>query len=135
MTPERFQQIEQVVLLVLQQEKSKRAAFLDKACLEDGELRREVESLLASDEDAGNFLAEPAAQVVAGITDDPERTPKQSDPAVVPSTLGRYLVERELGSGGMGSVYAAYDPELGRRVAVKLVRPETSGRTDPSQRR
>jgi len=135
MTPERFQQIEQLVTLVLQQEENKRTAFLDKACSGDGELRREVESLLASDEEAGNFLAEPAAQLVARFTDDPERTPKDAGPAVAPSTLGRYLVERELGSGGMGSVYAAYDPELGRRVAVKLVRPEPSGRTDPSQRR
>jgi serine/threonine protein kinase/tetratricopeptide (TPR) repeat protein len=38
--------------------------------------------------------------------------------------LGRYIVLEWLGSGGMGVVYAAYDPELDRRVAIKLVRPD-----------
>ena len=36
--------------------------------------------------------------------------------------LGRYLVLKRLSSGGMGVVYAAYDPELDRRVAVKVLR-------------
>lgn len=35
--------------------------------------------------------------------------------------VGRYVVSRELGTGGGGSVFEAYDPELGRNVAVKLV--------------
>jgi hypothetical protein len=65
MTPERFQQIERLASLVLQKEKSEQAEFLDKACLGDPELRREVESLLASDEKAGDFLGEPAAPLVA----------------------------------------------------------------------
>ncbi len=40
------------------------------------------------------------------------------------SELGRYLVLDQLGAGGMGVVLSAYDPELDRRVAVKLVRPD-----------
>jgi hypothetical protein len=70
MTPERFQQVEQLISLVLEQEPSGRRAFLDKACSGDRELRQEVESLLAADEEAGNFLSKPAAPLVAGLRDD-----------------------------------------------------------------
>ncbi len=43
-----------------------------------------------------------------------------------PVRIGRFLVMRPLGSGGMGVVYAAYDEELDRRIAVKLLRPGSS---------
>jgi len=49
--------------------------------------------------------------------------PQPPDPIHRGSTIGRYLVLQRLGEGGMGVVYAAYDAELDRKVALKLLRP------------
>src|SRR5262245_63822695 len=57
--------------------------------------------------------------------------PSQSAPAApaepVGPTLGRYRLERELGAGGMGVVHAAFDPDLERRIALKVLRSGGGG--------
>ncbi|MBK8265661.1 MAG: serine/threonine protein kinase [Nannocystis sp.] len=52
-------------------------------------------------------------------------------PSLLPrgAALSRYLVLESLGAGGMGVVYAAFDPELDRRIALKLVRADVHGAT------
>jgi eukaryotic-like serine/threonine-protein kinase len=138
MTPERFRQVEQLAVLALGKDERERAVFLENACSGDADLRRRVEALLAADEKAGDYLATPIVQRIAeSLAQTPDESERESGAAALaPGTsVGRYVIEREVGSGGMGVVYVAYDPELGRKVAIKLVRPLPSRRTDPGRGR
>lgn len=52
-------------------------------------------------------------------------TPRRAPPTIRPGAeVGRYVVIERVGAGGMGVVYSAWDPELDRRVAIKLLRPD-----------
>ena len=44
--------------------------------------------------------------------------------------VGNYQVQRKLGEGGMGSVYLAVHPKIGKRVALKVLHPEFSANED-----
>ncbi|MGQ0505834.1 MAG: serine/threonine-protein kinase, partial [Myxococcaceae bacterium] len=58
--------------------------------------------------------------------------PRQAAPPPLPrgSTVDRYLILEELGVGGMGVVYAAFDPQLDRKIALKLLRADLSANAE-----
>ena len=62
MTPERWQQINELYHDALELDANRQAAFLNQACAGDAELRDEVESLISSHDQAGSFIAEPAIE-------------------------------------------------------------------------
>ncbi len=90
--------------------------LLDSLCAHDAELRSEVVSLLASDCDSGTVIAE-AVQSEASLLFDLE--------PLAGKRVGAYRIVREIGRGGMGSVYLATrdDEVFQKRVAIKVVKP------------
>ncbi len=73
-------------------------------------------------------------QTVAPDPVEPTRDPKESY-KVAPrlaegDKVGRYVILQKVGAGGMGVVYAAYDPELDRKVAIKLLMTSLGGSID-----
>jgi serine/threonine protein kinase/TolA-binding protein len=115
MNAERWQQIDELLQSALARSPEERSAFLARACAEDELLRSEVESLIASHEDASNFLETPMSQIAA------ELLVNGQGGLAVGQQIGPYKIMGPLGAGGMGEVYLAEDPRLGRKIALKLL--------------
>jgi tetratricopeptide (TPR) repeat protein/tRNA A-37 threonylcarbamoyl transferase component Bud32 len=97
---------------------NERPAFLDKNCGNDTELRREIDALLKSSQEADGFMVDPPAQLAAEIFGEAEI------PADIGRTIGRYKLLQRIGSGGMGEVYLAEraDQQFKMQVAIKLIK-------------
>jgi len=102
-------------------------AWLDRACGDDVGLRRDLESLLAHDLPE-SFLDRPATDEAARLL-----TPTEP-PSLAGRRVGPFEIERSIGHGGMGEVYAARDTRLGRRVAVKRLPARVAGDPETARR-
>ena len=93
---------------------AERAAYLDRTCADDPELRQEVESLLSAHVQAGNFLR-PTISIL------------EPDPAHehAGTRIGRYKLLEQIGEGGFGVVRMAEQEEpVRRRVALKIIKQD-----------
>ncbi len=112
--PGRWHRAKEVFYDALDASPESRASFVEAACGADRWLRDEVDSLLKSDDLAGDFIERPVIELL-GTTD---RTVSRLLDAG--DTLGRYEILQFLGAGAVSEVYRARDTRLGRTVAVKL---------------
>ncbi len=115
MKTDRWKETERIYHAAPERPKEERAAFLDDACDDDAEMRREVESLLGYATKAEGFIQEPALDVVA------QGMPQQRAQPMIGRHVGVYEIQALIGRGGMGDVYRARDSRLDRNVAIRTL--------------
>jgi hypothetical protein len=116
MTPERWKRLDAVLRGAIELEADTRDSYLRQSCGDDEELRREAESLLAFEPHADSYILGAIQAAAAEFeTHDPVLTSGER--------LGDYRIVREIGRGGMGTVYLAErdDEHFEKQVAIKVV--------------
>jgi len=124
MTPEYLSRIRAIYEAALAKDAAERAAFLDRECQGDDAIRQQVDLLLGARQRVPDWLNEPLLAPAPIV-----ELPANSLPRMEGRQLSGYKLIREIGRGGMGSVYLAErsDGAFRKQVAIKLVQPGVNG--------
>jgi tetratricopeptide (TPR) repeat protein len=138
-SPDRWEQVEALFAALLETPPEQRAAYL-ASTIADPEARGEALSLLLAHEAGGRF--DRIVAQLCGVNPAAESGPVPNlldrllveQPGRLRAALaGRYTVDRELGHGGMATVYLAQDERHHRPVAIKVLRPEIAPGLGPER--
>jgi Tol biopolymer transport system component len=113
-TADQWQRVGEIYHAAAALNADERGAFLEGACSDDADVRREIESLLAHPGAASGFLETPALELAG-------RALAAQTTSLIGRRLGQYQVQSFIGAGGMGEVYLAHDTTLNRNVAIKCL--------------
>ncbi|MDX1740361.1 MAG: hypothetical protein R3178_03670, partial [Rhodothermales bacterium] len=122
MDPDRWRLIQDIFLEAVELEGDVRQRFLEETCGDDYLLRSEVDSLISAE-------AKPPGILRASVSHLAALTESTADAVEIGARVGSYLVEAEIGRGGMGVVYRALDENLQRHVALKFL-PDSLARDE-----
>jgi serine/threonine protein kinase len=119
----RWERVRTLFQDVFECEPEERVARLDAACGADADLRAAVDRLLHAHGSAGGFLEADRPADLPSLL--PLGAREEADARPAPARIGPYRIVREIGRGGMGTVYLAErdEPGLHKVVAAKVVRP------------
>ena len=125
-----WEQVKDIFQAVLERPETERDKYLSEVCHGNPTLGDEVRGLLDSFEENDSFFERAAigevADVIVGNQEDHRLKPGEK--------LGRYQIQRQIGTGGMGEVFLAEDTELDRLVALKILSPAFADDSDRVRR-
>ena len=116
MTPQQWEQVDQILLAAINLPVNQREQFI-RSATHDVALQNEVFSLLSHEENLNDFLETPAIESAA------RNLAQMQQQDLSGTRIGNFEINKPIGAGGMGTVYLARDLNLHREVALKILPP------------
>lgn len=139
MTPEKWQQVKKILDLVLTAKVEERGQLVDQACGDNKALKEEILALAELEGQADSFLSFPIVNIPELLVSGEKQNTQERETLklfdieqeillmqnLIGQVLdGKYLIETELGQGGMGTIYKAFHLGTSRPVAIKVIMPQ-----------